>query len=147
MQDLPTYRLTALLHPQSSVAERTAVEDFVRSWVREHGGDVRALRVEDKTKLAYDIRHQQNTARLQAVFVVPPADVRGLVDRLKLEQRVLRARLWRGEMAAGRRLKDVPVKRPEPAGLPERKPVPTKEKVPLEKLEEKIEEILGEEVL
>lgn len=157
MATLQPYRLTVLLHPQSSPAERTALEDLVKSWVRDHQGEVRALTLEEKEKgkLAYAIRHQAAAPRLHAAFTAPPAGVRGLADRLRLEQRVLRARLWRGEVPLGKRLKDLPPRKPETGSRrleagdrkPDLKAAPAKEKVSLEKLEEKIEEILKEEVL
>ena len=147
MPDLRPYRLSVLLNPQASRAEREAVESFVKTWAQEHHGTVDAIQIDEGRKLAYEIAHHLQPIHVQARVSVPPDSARELADRLRLERGVLRARLWSGAGPSGKRLKDVPTKKPETAPVPAKKPTPAKEKVPLEKLEEKIEEILGEEVL
>lgn len=145
MQGLQPYRVTLLLNPRASGAERKAVESFLSSWAGEHGGRVRDVTTEDKRKLAYPVRLQSQVVLLRASLDVPPDQVRDLSTRLTREASVLRFRLFRGAAAAGKRLRDVPLRKAEEAaGV---KTAPRKEKAPLEKLEEKIDEILKEEVL
>lgn len=147
MADLRPYRLTLLLHPESSSTERHAVEELVTSWVKKHRGEIRSLAVEEKRKLAYGVAHHPVVPHLHAAFTAPPDVIRELGDHLRLQQRILRTRLWSGTLPTGKRLKDLPPRKPEAAGGPEKKGRTPKAKAPLEKLEEKITEILKEEVL
>ena len=145
MPDLRPYRLTILLNPQTSRDERGAVESLVKTWVADHHGEVRSLTVEEKRKLAYDIAHHRQATQVRAVFTAPGEQLRELLQRLDRETAVLRTRLWSGNPPGGKRLAEAPDKRT--AGrAPEEKPR-GKEKVSLEKLDEKIEEVLKEEVL
>lgn len=146
METLRTYRLTLLLDPQSTREERGTIEGLVNSWVGDHHGSVQSLRTEEPRRLAYEIGHQPQALQLHAVFQAPGETIQELAARLRREKRVLRARLWHGELPSGRRVRDLPAKRPDGAALPEKK-APVKPKAPLEKLEEKIEEILEEKVL
>lgn len=147
MPDLRPYRLTILLNPQSSRDERGAVESLVKTWVADHQGEVRSLTVEEKRKLAYAIAHQRQTTQVRAVFTAPGEQLRELLERLTRETAVLRTRLWSGEPPSGKRLAEAPDKRSlSKERAPEEKPH-GKAKVSLEKLDEKIEEVLKEEVL
>lgn len=146
MSDLRPYRLTILLDPQSSRDERGAVESLVKAWVADHQGEVRALTTEEKRKLSYAIAHQRQAAQMQAVFTAPGEQVRELLDRLGREAKVLRTRLLSGGLPTGKRLADAPDRKAGSEKAPEQKPR-GKGKVSLEKLDEKIEEILEEKVL
>ncbi|TSC71875.1 MAG: hypothetical protein G01um101438_878 [Parcubacteria group bacterium Gr01-1014_38] len=147
MSELRPYRLTILLDPQSSRDERGAVESLVNTWVTDHHGEVRSLAVDEKRKLAYDIAHQRQATQVRAVFTAPGETVRELLERLGRESKVLRARLWGGELPEGKRLTEVPDKRTAGRERAPEEKSHGKEKVPLKKLDEKIEEILEEKVL
>lgn len=140
MADLRPYRLTILLHPERAREARSAVEALVKTWVTDHHGDVRSLTVEEKRRLAYAIGHAREATRVRATFTAPGEQVRELLERLGREASVLRTRLWSGETPTGKRLAEVLEKRAgeKPRGKP---------KVGIEKLDEKIEEVLKEEVL
>ena len=146
MSDVRTYRLTILLNPDASRDERGAVESLVSTWVRDRKGDVKTLAAEEKRKLAYDIAHKRQAVQIRAVFTAAGTDIGELLARLDREGNVLRTRLMRGERSAGKRLAEVLEKKmadERPMGeKPRGKP-----KVTLEKLDEKIEEILEEKVL
>lgn len=152
MADIRPYRLTILLHPQSSGAEREAVESLVKNWVGEHKGEVKKLTTADKQKLAYPVAHQSQVTAVHATFSAETENIRDLVHRLSRESRVLRARVFQGEAPSGKHIREIPVKKVDaarkgPVGPVSKEKEVVKEKVPLEKLEEKIEEILEEEVL
>lgn len=148
MNELRTYRLTILLDPEISREERGAVESLVNAWVQDRKGELRALTAEEKRKLSYEIAHKRQAVQIRAVFTAPGQDIGELLQRLGRESKVLRTRLMSGERPTGKRLADVAEKklggeRPAPAGEKTR----GKPKVALEKLDEKIEEILEEKVL
>lgn len=147
MLDLRPYRLTILLNPQSSRDERGAVESLVKTWVADHHGEVRSLTVEEKRKLAYAIAHQRQATQVRAVFTAPGEQLRELLERLGREGAVLRTRLWSGEPPSGKRLAEASDKRVPARGRAPEEKTHGKEKVSLEKLDEKIEEVLKEEVL
>lgn len=147
MAEVRPYRLTLLLHPQSTRGEREAVTALVDTWVRDRGGKVQSVTTGEERKLSYPIAHQQETVAIEAAFSAPPADLADLRTRLAREKRILRARLFAGSAPSGKRLRDLPQPtRGAPQGAKATMKAP-KEKVPLEKLGEKIEEILKEEVL
>ena len=147
MPDLRPYRLTILLDPQSSRDERGAVESLVKTWVADHHGDVRSLTVEEKRKLAYAVAHQRQATQVRAVFTAPGEQIRELLERLGRESKVLRARLWSREPPTGKRLAEVLDRKPASAERAPEEKARGKGKVSLEKLDEKIEEILEEKVL
>ncbi len=141
------YRVRLLLSTRATSAERKAVESLLSSWVSEHGGSVQAVTAEEKRKLSYPIRKEAQAVVLHASFRAPPDDIQDLTARLARETAVLRSRLFRGEVLPGKRIQEVPLRKPEAEAGKSPRATPRKEKVPLEKLEEKIDEILKEEVL
>lgn len=144
------YRLAVLVSAEMSKDERTALESLLSAWASEHGGSVSVLAAEEKRRLGYPIKKSGQATILHFSLAIPVGgNVHELVGRLAREAGVLRTRVFRGAPISGKRVKDVPVRRPETgdrkvADLPT---VPLKQKAPLEKLEEKIDEILKEEVL
>lgn len=144
-----SYRLTVLLHPESSAEERAGVEALVGTWAGDHAGTVRNVAAGEK-KLAYAVKHQGQATVLSLLLSASPEAVSDLLAQLGRRPHVLRARLFRGEIPAGKRLRDLPPKKREakraaPAAKVARKAA--KRKAPIEKLGEKIDEILEEEVL
>lgn len=148
MNDSRPYILMALVHPQASTKERDEVESSVRAWVEERSGTVMTVTHDQKRRLAYPIRHVQQATATTMRFQLPAQDLTDLQNRLGRQKKVLRFVIFQQEPRAEvKTLKDVPL-RPLSAE-PEKTPVaaPKKEKASIEKLDEKIEEILGEEVL
>lgn len=136
-----------LLDPQSSRDERGAVESLVKAWVTDHRGEVRSLAVDEKRRLAYGIASQRQATQVRAVITAPGEQIQELLARLSREGKVLRTRLWSGEPPGGKRLAEVAEKRFTGAERAPEEKARGKEKVSLEKLDEKIEEILEEKVL
>jgi ribosomal protein S6 len=139
-----SYLLTLLLHPQASSKEREEAETTVRTWAEAHGGNVTHTTSEQKRRLSYPIRHHQQATFTHLRVELPPTEWSELTDKLRRQKKILRFSFYkhtpRGE---GKTLKDLP-----PRSAMAAKPgAPKKEKAPLKKLDEKIEEILGEEVL
>lgn len=149
MSDPRLYRLAVLVSAQASKDERNALETLLTSWASEHGGSASALTVEEKRRLAYPVKKHGQATVLHFSLIVPTGNVQELPGRLAREASVLRARVFRGASLPGKRIKDVPLRKPEvgdrkAADMPA---LPAKPKAPIEKLEEKIDEILKEEVL
>lgn len=140
------YVLTVLVNPQAPVEEQQAIESLARSWVEEHQGAVVDIAREPKRTLAYPIKHARQANFTHLRFDLPPQELHDLRDKIARQQAVLRLRIQqkaaRGE---GKTLRDVPPLRGTDA--PKAPLAPKKEKVGLEKLDEKIEEILEEKVL
>lgn len=135
-----------LLDPDTSRDERGAVESLVNTWVHDRKGDVRTLAAEEKRKLSYDIAHKRQALHIRAVFTAPGQDIGELLERLGREGKVLRTRLVSGERPTGKRLADIAEKK-FGGERPVAEKARGKPKVTLEKLDEKIEEILEEKVL
>lgn len=146
MPDPKPYRLTMLLSPQAKDA-RGAAQALVGAWAKEKGAAVQGVRAEER-KLWYPVRQQREATYLHVTLQAAPESIADLFQRLRLEKAVMRHAAYADEAPAGKRLKDVPFRRPETGSRPpDLKTVAPKEKAPLEKLEEKIDEILKEEVL
>lgn len=146
MNALRPYVLTILVNPQAAEEEQNAVEATLRSWIQERQGTVMNVRKELKRTLSYAVKHAR-LANLTAVhFQLPPQELKDLAEKLKRQEAVLRFGIQQKLPRSGeaKTLKDVPTRTVEPQKTSS---VPKKEKVGLEKLDEKIEEILEEKVL
>lgn len=147
MADLQPYRLAVLLQPQVSAEERARIDTLVQSWATERGGRATVARTEERRRLAYPVRSQRQATVVHVDLTIPRMQVQELAATLRQSPEVLRVRVVGGVRPTGKRLSEVPPKRPDAATTPSLKTLPPKEKVPIEKLEEKIDEILKEEVL
>lgn len=145
MDAFRTYSLTILLHPQATTAERSDVESTVRSWVEERQGTVTNVAQDQKRRLAYPVHHVQQATVTLIRFQTPAGSLSDLQEKLRREKKVLRFAIHAyTPRTEAKTLKDIPLR---PAA-PEKAPAgPKKEKAAIGKLDEKIEEILEEEVL
>jgi ribosomal protein S6 len=146
MSDIRPYALTVLVHPQASTREREDVETIVKSWVEERSGNVTSVTHDQKRRLAYPVQHTHQATYTTMRFQMPAHDVRDLANRLQREKKVLRFAIHQqAPRTETRTLKDVPLRTAaEPLKAVT---TPKKEKASIEKLDQKIEEILEEEVL
>lgn len=140
------YTLSVLLHPDADSKTRASLESTVRSWVEERGGTIGQATHASARRLAYPIRHAESAANTTVLFQLAPQEMSDLRTKLGRETGVLRFAIYQQlPRTTGRKtLADVPLR--TPAG-PLPASAPKKEKVSLEKLDEKIAEILKEEVL
>jgi len=149
MNQLKPYLLTLLIHPQVESDEKDSIEKLVRNWLEEHGGNIKDVKVEEKRRVAYTIGHTQQVLLMNIAFEFSGEKLAELDGKLRRQKKVLRFRIFqtnpRGE---GKTLKDAPARNANQKTEKEVvSNVPAKEKAPIEKLDEKIEEILEEEVL
>jgi len=141
--------LTLLIHPQAESQERNEIENLVKTWLESHEGSIKDTVRDEKKRLAYVVGHTQQVILVTIYFEHSGEKIGDLEGKLKRQKKVLRFRLYqkaaRGE---GKTLKDAPARSAQPATPDKSTPAaPAKEKAPMEKLDEKIEEILEEEVL
>lgn len=141
---LHPYSLTLLLHPQASTKEREEVETLVRGWIEQRSGTVGTVSHEQKRRLAFPIAHVHQATYTTVRFTLEPQDFADLRDRLHRQKKLLRFSLFQEPAREGKALKDVPFR---PASAEKTPATPKKEKASIEKIDEKIQEILGEEVL
>ena len=144
MSELRPYTVRLLLHPDTDSETRAGLEAMVRSWVEERGGTLGPLSTATPRRLAYPIQHIQNAVVTTVTFRLPAQDLHDLRAQLQRAKGLLRCALYQQPpRTPGRKtLGDLPPR--SAAGLA---PAPKKEKASLEKLDEKIEEILEEKVL
>lgn len=152
MKETRPYLLTVLLHPQTTSREVEAVETLVRTWVEGHEGNVQNVQHQEKRRIAYEISHTQQVSQTTVAFELPATPLEDLQNKLKRQKRVLRFRLFQQTPRSNdvKTLKDALAQQKAAAaekeataahgGLP-------KEKASIEKLDEKLGEILEEEVL
>lgn len=146
MVNAQPYSLTLLLHPQASTKEQEDVETLVRGWIEQREGTVGTVTHEQKRRLAYPITHAHQATYTRVPFSLGPQDMSDLRERLQRQKKVLRFVVFQQAPREGKGLKDVPL-RPVMADKAGGAAIPKKEKASLEKLDEKIGEILKEEVL
>lgn len=143
-----SYILTVLVHPQAESKEKNEIETLVKSWVESQEGKINEVTKDDKKRMAYIIDHSQQVVLMKFFFEVNGSDIVQLQEKLKRQKKVLRIRLFNKEMRKPdeKTLKDIPTKSAL-QGKPEAQPSQSSQKAPIEKLDEKIDEILEEEVL
>jgi ribosomal protein S6 len=146
MESAKPYSLTLLLHPQASAKEREEVETLVRGWIEQREGTVGTVTHDQKRRLAYPIMHTQQATYTTVQFSLAPQDMSDLRERLHRQKKLLRFVVFQQAPREGKGLKDIPL-RPTMTDKTGGPAVPKKEKASLEKLDEKIGEILKEEVL
>lgn len=145
MNTLRPYSLVILVHPQASPKERDEAESLVRSWVEERKGTVQHVSHEPKRRLSYPMSHAHQATYTTMRFAMAPEPFAELEEKLHRQKKVLRTFLRQvSPRAEGKTLKDAPLR---PGAAEKVLAAPKKEKASLEKLDQKIEEILGEEVL
>lgn len=146
MASTQPYSLTLLLHPQASTKERDEVETLVRGWIEQREGTVGTVTHDQKRRLAYPITHTQQATYTTVQFSLVPQDMSDLRERLQRQKKLLRFVVFQQAAREGKGLKDVPL-RPVVTDKNGAAATPKKEKASLEKLDEKLGEILKEEVL
>jgi len=148
MNEKKSYILTILVNPQAESGERNEIESLVKSWIEKQDGKVNDVVRDDKKRMAYVIDHTQQAVLIKFFFEVDGSNIADLQGKLKRQKRVLRFRLFKKEPRKPdeKTLKDIPAKSAQIEKV-EAQPSQSSQKAPIEKLDEKIEEILEEEVL
>lgn len=149
MNQLKPYLLTLLIHPQAEQDEKNDIEKLIKGWLEERGGNIQEIKTEEKRRVAYTIGHTQQVFLMNINFAFSGEKLAELDGKLRRQKKVLRFRIFQTEP----RNEEKTLKDASPRNTTQKTEkgtvsvVPAKEKAPIEKLDEKIEEILVEEVL
>lgn len=144
MEALRPYVLTLLVNSQATPTDVEAVEKVAREWIETRQGTIERVTHEERRPLAYAMKHAQQATYTHLRFQMPPQDLKDLREKLARNTTVLRMRVQQKlARAEGKTLRDLPPRGAEGLKMTTAK----KEKAGLEKLDEKIEEILEEKVL
>ena len=143
--DSKNYELSYLLPPSLSEEDALMRAGKLSKSIEESGGDIRRTDDPKKRKLAYEIKKHGSAYFGVIVFRMPPDHVKELDKKLKAEP-VLRFLIGEEVPVARPQILRVIPSRPAPTHIPAPRPEgPEKqeEKLDLEALDKKLEEILG----
>ncbi|MFH0852421.1 MAG: 30S ribosomal protein S6 [bacterium] len=138
------YELTYIINPNLSEQEVAAQTDKVRGFINGFGGEIKNEKLMEKRRLAYPVKKQGYGFYVTIEFNLQPENVAEVDGKIKLEQAVLRHLLITKEI-----IKETP-RKPYMARLKE-KPAPgvfktippeKQEKVKIEEIDKKLEELL-----
>ena len=147
------YELTYLLPPNLAEEEQTKQLEKIRSLIEKRGGVLDTISPATKKNIAYPIKKRAEAVMGFMNFYLPPQKTPELSAELKDEEGILRHLLYVKEGKEPR--KKLRVRRPKISAegthatklgrpqLDEHRPA-KKPKIEMEKLDEKIEELLGE---
>ena len=141
------YEAAYLLAPSLTDEEALARAGTLSSLIEADAGIIRHLETPKKRKLMYAIKKQSNGYFGWIVFGAPPAAVAGLAKKINTIPDVLRAMIVEHEVETRQPYIRPLVPRPA-AGASAPKPIPREEQKPeekldLEALDKRLEEILG----
>jgi len=139
------YELTYVISSNLSEEEVAAQTDKVRSFINELAGEVKNGKIWEKRRLAYPIKKQGYGFYVTVEFNIGPENVIELDKKIKLQPNVLRHLLIsKDEIKETRRRMVLPRVAKEKIGLAPKPEGQPEEKVKIEELDKKLEEILEE---
>ena len=130
---MKSYELTYLISPDLSPEEIKVFQEKIDSLLKEEGGRIEELKFPFRKKLAYPIKRRSEAYFGNLNFYLSPERLDNFEKKLKKEPKILRYLILKKEV-------------PKKIEIPKIKPklIKKEKKVELEKIEEKLEEILGE---
>lgn len=140
------YELTYIINPNLSEQDVAAQTDKVRSFINEMAGEIKTEKLWEKRRLAYPIKKQGFGYYVTTEFNIEPQNIIELDKKIKLEQNILRHLLiTKEEIKEPHRRIMLPKPAREKIGIgPRPETAPPEEKVKIEELDKKLEEILEE---
>lgn len=139
------YELTYILNPNLSEAEAANQTNKVRGFINDLGASIKSEKVWEKRRLAYPIKKQGFGFYVTTEFEMGPEKIAELENRLRLEPQILRYLLITVEDTK-HALR--PIYRPKPKEKRALAPMPAetgpKEKVKIEEIDKRLEELLEE---
>lgn len=126
------YELSYLLSVKLTQDEIKQIQERILLALRELKGILDEENPPMKRTLAYPIRKEKEALLVSLTFFLNPENAQEFKERLRKEKGVLRFLMFKKKMPKERAVEVKPVKKPP--------------KVELEKIEEKLEEILGEKI-
>jgi len=131
------YQLTYLVSPDLSEQEVKNFQEKLNSLLQDEGGKIGESKSPIKKDLEYPIRGKNKAYLFNLDFYFKPRDLKDLEDKLKKEFSLLR------HLIIEKKLLKIEVLKKVKSKLKPKK-IKKKKKVKLEKIEEKLDEILGE---
>lgn len=139
------YELTYIINPNLSEQEVAAQTNKVRSFINELGGEIKNEKLGEKRRLAYPIKKQGFGFYVTIEFNCEPENIIELDKKIRLEPQVLRHLLLTKEIMKQTPRRYVPPKAKEKIGMPFKpQPEAPPEKIKIEEIDKKLEEILEE---
>jgi small subunit ribosomal protein S6 len=128
---MKSYQLTYLISPRLNEEELKKIEEKLNSAIKEEGGILKNSEILGRKKLTSKIKREEEAVLVNLNFDLEPEKIENLKKEIKAESKILRYLLISKEEERKR------------AEAPKIKKI-KKEKVELEKIEEKLKEILNE---
>lgn len=137
------YELAYLLSPSLSEAEVSAWIEKLAGLIQDTKGIIRHQEPIQKRKLSYKVKREQNAYLGWVTFSIAPELIKNLEKQVKALPNLLRHLLiYEVEIKEPLRIFTPRVSQPRPTHIPPAQ-VPSDEKLDLEGLDKKLEEILG----
>jgi len=134
---MKSYELTYLISPDLSEEELKIFQEKIASLIQNEEGKIKEIKNPIKRKLAYPIKRKTEVFIANLNFYFLPEKLESLEKKLKSESKILRYLILVQE-------KPEKIKVPEIISKPRVPRIKKEKKVELEKIEEKLEEILGQ---
>ncbi len=144
-QDPKNYEISYLLSPSLTEEELLTHTARISAFIEEQKGIIKHVQQPKRQKLAYAINKEHNAYFGWTAFRTNPDTIAGLEKKLKTESSILRYLIVEGEDRIKAPVFRTPIMRP---GTHKSSPVPreaekSEEKLDLEALDKKLDEILG----
>ena len=131
------YQLTYLVSPDLSEQEVKSFQERINSLLQDEGGKIGESKNPIRKELEYPIRGKNKAYFFDLDFYLKPGNLKDLENKLKKESPILR------HLITEKKLLKIEVPKKVKSKLKPKK-IKKKKKVKLEKIEEKLDEILGE---
>lgn len=125
------YELTYLISLKLTESEAEKFSEEIIDWIKKEGGILSEIKDLTKENLAYQIKKASEGFLASINFYFAPEKLEGLAKKIKSEDQILRSLIFTKQLT----------KKTELPKIPE---IKKEEKVALEDIEKKLEEILGE---
>jgi ribosomal protein S6 len=126
------YEISYLISPQVDKEKLKKIQKDVILAIRENGGILDEENPALKRTLAYEIKKKKEAFLVSLTFFLPPENVGNLKKKIEEEEAILRYLIFQRKAPEEKKEKVKKIEKPK--------------KVELEKIEEKLEEILGEKL-
>lgn len=153
------YELNYILSPELSAEDSLSLAKNIENFVQESPGEIKESRAPKQENLAYRIGKKLRGSRAEILFEASPSSLAALEKKLKFEKNILRYGIFNLPPLSQARIKrKARIRKIEKSLKPEmlfgsqriKKPLiltkeekPKEEKIKLEEIDKKLEEILG----
>ena len=125
------YELAYLISSKLTLEDAKNFSEQIIDWIKKEGGMVAEVKNPKRIKLAYEIKKETEGFLVSLNFHLEPEKLENVVKKMKSEGQILRSLIFAK-------------KAPKEKELPKIPKIKKEEKVALEDIEKRLEEILGE---